>query len=1071
MCIVTGERTAGTLTRLRDQVSLAALLVPGAAGAKLTAERPVTSTDAYSTHDGSARWRRECEDEMTNTARAVAMMGMATLLLAGGVRITAEPSATPRLDWLFNSAVSGTARVGNTLYVGGFFTSVTPRAGQLGRLFALSPSTGAPVQGLPFANGIVLGIAADGAGGYYVTGLFTNLGNPSGPGVGGFPSQQRIAHVLANGQVDAAFHPQIGGQIGRMVRVGPSLVVTGGLFINGGITARTVVALDPVTGALITWEPAVPGVVFGLAASGNVVFLATSDGGGAKRVSAYEAATGSVLWTSVVLGGPTTPVGPIVVAGSRLVVSLERLYAVDLATGTLDASWGSPTPWVGEQIFSLAVSGAALHAAGSFTAFGGQARANLAAVDLATGALLPWAPQASRLVASVSASPNGGVFVAAENPFFGPAPTINGELRTSGVFEIDPAGTVTAWNAQATFTANTLFVPPGGPLVFGSVNVATVGHVSRNALAAFDVTSGALDGVTITFGTTAGAPAVTSLASVDQTLFLSGQFDTVNGQPRANLAAVDATTHSVLSWPATPVPASTVIAIAHGAWIYVYLDTTGPLRRIHAQTGVLDPAFQATRGPSETLALAIGNGRLYIGRYVPGVPSQGPSLIVSVLDPVSDTLQFHVTVPATAGFTSAAGFTVAGDTAYVASSVHGVPNEVGTISAYDLRTGARVSAPAVAGQLNGISAADGRLFAYGGTFSSGATTRIGAAELLRPSGFTAWDTGAWRLNNADSAVDRGVFDVRAHGNLLVTLGLHDSFPSWRVVAHDLSGASVPANLRSSTAGPNTVFSWDAMTSPPAGGYVIEGGFAPGQAAAALPVGNATSIALPLPAGPLFIRVRAQGSSEVSNEIVAGCFAPPLPPTALTTTLNGTTLTLAWTAPTASVTNYTLLAGTAAGLEQRRDVAARRADVGERHGAGRHVLRARHGVQRLRHERAERGSVLHDRRTGSVASGAHELRGERERIDRVAHMDGASGCRHGYVLEAGTGAGLANLGTLAVGATPSLVIPGVPAGTYVLRVRAITSAGSGAPSSGRRGGVAVARRGGREQSGSVRATPR
>ena len=51
----------------------------------------------------------------------------------------------------------------------------------------------------------------------------------------------------------------------------------------------------------------------------------------------------------------------------------------------------------------------------------------------------------------------------------------------------------------------------------------------------------------------------------------------------------------------------------------------------------------------------------------------------------------------------------------------------------------------------------------------------------------------------------------------------------------------------------------------------------------------------------------------------------------------------------------------------------------------------------------------------------------------------------YVLEAGTGSGLANLGTLAVGATPSLVIPGVPAGTYVLRVRAVTSAGSGAPS--------------------------
>ena len=52
---------------------------------------------------------------------------------------------------------------------------------------------------------------------------------------------------------------------------------------------------------------------------------------------------------------------------------------------------------------------------------------------------------------------------------------------------------------------------------------------------------------------------------------------------------------------------------------------------------------------------------------------------------------------------------------------------------------------------------------------------------------------------------------------------------------------------------------------------------------------------------------------------------------------------------------------------------------------------------------------------------------------------------GYVVEAGTGAGLANLGTLQLGAATSIVLPGVPAGTYAVRLRAITSAGSGAPS--------------------------
>jgi hypothetical protein len=52
---------------------------------------------------------------------------------------------------------------------------------------------------------------------------------------------------------------------------------------------------------------------------------------------------------------------------------------------------------------------------------------------------------------------------------------------------------------------------------------------------------------------------------------------------------------------------------------------------------------------------------------------------------------------------------------------------------------------------------------------------------------------------------------------------------------------------------------------------------------------------------------------------------------------------------------------------------------------------------------------------------------------------------GYVLEAGTAAGLANLGTLQIGAASSIMLPNVPSGTYAVRVRGITSGGSGAPS--------------------------
>lgn len=50
----------------------------------------------------------------------------------------------------------------------------------------------------------------------------------------------------------------------------------------------------------------------------------------------------------------------------------------------------------------------------------------------------------------------------------------------------------------------------------------------------------------------------------------------------------------------------------------------------------------------------------------------------------------------------------------------------------------------------------------------------------------------------------------------------------------------------------------------------------------------------------------------------------------------------------------------------------------------------------------------------------------------------------YILEAGSGRGLANLATLNVGLALSFSAPGIPAGTYYLRVRAVTPLGTSAP---------------------------
>ncbi|MEI7869239.1 MAG: hypothetical protein WCI11_15225 [Candidatus Methylumidiphilus sp.] len=234
---------------------------------------------------------------------------------------------------------------GATTYIGGTFTRLGPATGS-GVPF--DADSGAATT-YPQVNGIIRAVAADGSGGWYVGGHFKQVGS--------LP-RNNIAHILADGSVDASWNPDANGDVFALA-VGNGKVYAGGRFTQiGGLTRNRIAALGASgTGAAdASWNPNADGVVWVLAVSGSTVYAGGEFGNIGGEVRNNLAALGSN------------------------------------GTGTADASW-NPNP--DGLVRALAVSGGTVYVGGEFYNIGGQARNSLAALSTGgTGAAdASWDPR------------------------------------------------------------------------------------------------------------------------------------------------------------------------------------------------------------------------------------------------------------------------------------------------------------------------------------------------------------------------------------------------------------------------------------------------------------------------------------------------------------------------------------------------------------------------------------------------------------------------------------------------------------------------------------------------------
>ena len=252
-------------------------------------------------------------------------------------------------------------------------------------------------------------------------------------------------------------------------------------------------------------------------------------------------------------------------ASGGMVVTVSNVAAVDLTTGLPVAGLHLPAVTGGTSpiVYDASYGGGRLYLAGKFTGVDGSPRTNIAAIDPATGALLPFAARSPGL-RTVLAAPDGSVYaggrtdvrrytraglkdsaftpqVPATNSVNGPtmrdlAFAPDGELFAAGAFD-----TLNGSNHRVVAKLDPVTGEPGTWALLGHLGVNAVGvdmHIDATANALYLAVGGSdyaaryrlSDGSLIWKTDTSGAAQAISTFD-DGTVVVGGHFQAVGSKP------------------------------------------------------------------------------------------------------------------------------------------------------------------------------------------------------------------------------------------------------------------------------------------------------------------------------------------------------------------------------------------------------------------------------------------------------------------------------------------------------------------------------------------------------------
>ena len=225
-------------------------------------------------------------------------------------------------------------------------------------------------------------------------------------------------------------------------------------------------------------------------------------------------------------------------------IARNYLAAIDLATGEV-TDWN---PNSDNFVADIAVSPdhSTIYINGAFSSIGGQSRNRAAAFDVATGDLLAWSPSLNGVGTGIAVSPDGSLVYLA-----GAFTQVTGQTRNRIAAVNAATGAVTAWNPNADDMLFDIKVNQDGSKVYAAGFFTTIGGQSRQGVAEIDAATGTATSFNLNLP--AGEYGMGMLLSPDgESLYLAGNFTTVAGQSRSNVAEILIADGSVTDWNPSP---------------------------------------------------------------------------------------------------------------------------------------------------------------------------------------------------------------------------------------------------------------------------------------------------------------------------------------------------------------------------------------------------------------------------------------------------------------------------------------------------------------------------------------